>query len=198
MRTSNDWHALLAKWNALLLADEEVTSSISPDKVHQGWLGYEPASDDSLRQAERRLGVVLPPTYRTFLQTSNGWQCVGPFIARARPVEEVEWFVTENREWADIHIDACADLERISEDEYLVYGDRQDPTSIRPEYLLSALQISDVTESTVLLLNPEIQTPEGEWEAWFFAAWAGGADRYPSFWDLMADKLRSYQVLRGK
>src|SRR5664280_2083605 len=98
MRTPEDWRTLLAEWNALLLADEEVTSSLPSERMQQGWLGYKPASDESLRQAERRLGVVLPSTYRTFLQASNGWQWMGPFIARGRPVEEVEWFVSENRE----------------------------------------------------------------------------------------------------
>ncbi len=48
---------------------------------------------------------------------------------------------------------------------------------------LTALEISDheVSGSAVYLLTPQIITPEGEWEAWFFAHWIPGAERYRSF-----------------
>lgn len=40
----------------------------------------------------------------------------------------------------------------------------------------------------ILLLNPQVITSEGEWEAWFFSNWGPGADRYPSFWELMQEQ----------
>lgn len=196
MGTAAEWHALLIRWNRLLLADEEITHGLPLETIRAGWLGYEPATDESIRRAEQRLGTTLPPTYREFVRASNGWQWAGRFIARVRPVEEVEWFVSHNRDWAEMEIEVSNELEPVADDEYFVYGDAQLRTSIRPEYMLTALQVSDVTESTVLLLNPAIQTPAGEWEAWFFAAWAAGADRYPSFWDMMESELEMYEALR--
>jgi HEAT repeat protein len=47
------------------------------------------------------------------------------------------------------------------------------------------LEVSDVGDSAIILLNPQVVTPEGEWEAWFFANWIPGAYRYRSFWELM-------------
>jgi len=197
MRTPDDWRSLLARWSALALTDEDVIMNLPEQTIGAGWLGYGPAAGESIPQAERRLGVSLPPTYSTFLRATNGWQSAGPFIARIRPVEEIDWFAAQNREWAEVELEARSDLARMPDDEYLVYGVAQQPAHIRPEYLLTALQISDVTESAVLLLNPEIQTADGEWEAWFFASWKPGANRYRCFWDLMAGELEIYEALRS-
>lgn len=102
----------------------------------------------------------------------------------------------ENREWVDVYVDGSGGVERVPDELYFVYGAAQDATNIRPEYLSSALQISDITESTVLLLNPDVRTTEGEWEAWFFAAWAaGGAYRYRSFWELMCAMVRQFKTV---
>jgi hypothetical protein len=32
----------------------------------------------------------------------------------------------------------------------------------------------------------------GEWEAWYFAPWMPGANRYRSFWDLMDEGYRRH------
>lgn len=56
-------------------------------------------------------------------------------------------------------------------------------------YLSTAIQISEVDDG-VLLLNPAIVTPEGEWEAWFFANWLPGALRSPSFFELIQGLTR--------
>ncbi|HEY3110361.1 MAG TPA: hypothetical protein VGL23_16490 [Chloroflexota bacterium] len=40
-------------------------------------------------------------------------------------------------------------------------------------------------------------TPEGEWEAWFFANWYPGASRYRSFWELMQAEHASFLELRS-
>jgi hypothetical protein len=59
----------------------------------------------------------------------------------------------------------------------------------------SPFGISDVADG-VLLLNPEVVSDDGEWEAWFFAAWLPGATRYRSFWDLMHGERERYRSLR--
>lgn len=54
--------------------------------------------------------------------------------------------------------------------------------------LSTAVQISEMEDSLVLLLAPprpgEV-VPDGEWEAWAFAAWLPGAEAYSSFRELM-------------
>jgi hypothetical protein len=84
----------------------------------------------------------------------------------------------------------------LSVEEHCIYGPNQDTCRFRVEYLQSTLLISDIGDSAVYLLNPEIKTASGEWEAWFFANWHPGAVRYRSFWDLMQAEYRSSVELR--
>ena len=62
----------------------------------------------------------------------------------------------------------------------------------RVEYLESALEVSEEGDSAVYLLNPEVVTADGEWEAWFFANWLPGASRYRSFTELMEAEYRTF------
>ena len=62
----------------------------------------------------------------------------------------------------------------------------------RIEYLESAVEVSDIGDSAIFLLNPQVVTPDGEWEAWFFANWLPGASRYRSFGELMETEYHSF------
>jgi hypothetical protein len=55
------------------------------------------------------------------------------------------------------------------------------------QYLPTALQVSAVEHAgtAVYLLNPKVVGADGEWEAFFFAHWVPGVQRYPSFRALM-------------
>ena len=66
-----------------------------------GWLGYLGAKEEQIAAAEEHLGQRLPPSYRAFLQVSNGWRNAGPFIDRLWSTEEVDWFVTRNQDWIE-------------------------------------------------------------------------------------------------
>ena len=78
----------------------------------------------------------------------------------------------------------------IPDEDYFVYGEHQKEV-FRLEYLQTALEISDSIESAVYLLNPQVVTVDGEWEAWFLASWEG-ARRYRSFWEMMQDEHRRF------
>jgi hypothetical protein len=167
---------------------------IEPSVRASGWLGAAGASEAEIADLERRLDATLPPSYREFLAFSNGWNNPGVFIDRIWSTSEVDWFTVRNKEWADIYNEGGSDP--MSDDEYLVYGPEQDCARFRQEYLLTALEISDVGDSAVMLLNPKTVDERGEWEAWFFANWNPGADRYRSFWDLMQSQYDSFRQLR--
>jgi hypothetical protein len=194
--TVSDWQALLADWNKELLSDEEIIADLPPEVVQSQWLGFEPASEQQIQRAERRLGMSLPPSYRTFMQTTNGWRMTGHFVYRVRQSHEIDWFRIENKDWAATVIESYSSLEPIADDEYFIYGEGQRSPVYRTEYLLSALQISDIGDSALYLLNPEVQTSTGEWEAWFFANWSPGADRYRSFWEMMKHEYQAYIELK--
>jgi hypothetical protein len=199
-----DWPGLMIPWNAELLADEEIRADLPSEVIASGWLGYPGASEEQLTTLEARLGAALPPSYRAFLAFSNGWRATGHFIPTVWNTDEVEWHAVRNQEL----IDAWRDGERydrrepdpVPDGEYLDYsGDHGAAEgALRSEYLQTALEVSDheVAGSAVYLLNPQTVTPEGEWEAWFFAAWIPGATRYRSFWELMVAEHASYLALR--
>lgn len=79
-----------------------------------------------------------------------------------------------------------------------VYGERPDVASVRRRHFRTARQVSDPRhlDGECFLLDPQVVTPGGEWEAWFFAHWRPGARRYPSFWELMRGEHAAFLRLR--
>jgi hypothetical protein len=167
----------------------------SPEVHESGWIGYPGATEAQITRTEDRLGAALPPSYRAFLMASNGWPLVGPFVGQFWPVDEVGRLADRRsnlvEDWIMGH-EIFGGLEPVPDETYLVYGDEQDSALIRVEYLHSVVEISsfDTRDAAIYLLNPEILTPAGEWEAWHLASWLPGASRYRSFRELMQDVYR--------
>ncbi|MFI0718030.1 SMI1/KNR4 family protein [Streptomyces sp. NPDC021224] len=194
------WRDLLQRWSDEWLdpvLHEQELAEPFPEEVRRArWLGATGATNEELETLEQRLGCALPPSYRQFLLTSNGWLRTTHGIDRVLPVQEVGW----TRDLDPALVSAWTDDEagvgdiRASDEEYFLYGDSQDSTSLRPEYLPQTLKISHTPNATdVYLLNTCVVTPEGEWEAWYLAHWLPGAVRYRSFWDLMNDEYRDFR-----
>jgi len=102
----------------------------------------------------------------------------------------VAWFREGYQRWIDTWLNGAGGTwPSVSDDDYFVYGPEQDCCKFRIEYWRESLAISGWGDSAIYLLNPNVVTPEGEWEAWFFANWNPGAVRYRSFWDLMQSDL---------
>ena len=184
-----DWKSLLTDWSRELL-ETKLAQRLEPAPESPSWLGFAPATTSEIEALEKRLGVVLPPSYRAFLSISNGWRRTTAFIGRIRPTQEVDWFRVENERWAEIFSSTGSSL---PDEEYYAYPEDGAPDH-RAEHMSSLLQISDV-EDGVYLLNPEAVTPDGEWEAWFFANWVPGAKRFPSFAHLMFHDYRSFRTI---
>lgn len=72
--------------------------------------------------------------------------------------------------------------------DYFAYG-QEDSGHFDVKHLAHTLCISDEGDEAVLLLNPMVVWPDGEWETWFFANWLPGATRYRSFADWMRHEL---------
>lgn len=183
-----DWQSLLDRWNATLLACPRVVGGLPEDVVRSGWLGFPPASNQDIRRAEVRLGTRLPVSYRQFLQVTNGWWSTGSRAGPLWPVQEISWFRVLNQAAIDDWLTASrlARGPKVAENaEHFVYGEGQRSETFREEYLSTALQVSEMVESCVYLLNPQVATPDGEWEAWYLDPGLPGAIRYRSFWDLM-------------
>jgi len=116
------------------------------------------ASAEEIEIAERRLSTMLPPGYRSFLATTNGFGPIGSFVRRLRPVDEIRWLRDEDPELIRIWVEATGD-----------------------DTLAATLVVSDEEDGARVLLNPAVVDEDGEWEAWFFAHWVPGAEPYSSF-----------------
>ena len=88
------WRPFLEQWNATLIrmAEEEAWWNVSDAAIAAGWIGSNGATEAQIAAAEARLGVRLSPSYREFLQVSNGWGTTGSFIYKFWAVEELELF----------------------------------------------------------------------------------------------------------
>src|SRR6266542_2885211 len=97
------WRELLERWNADLFATSEIVERLPEEVKRAGWLGVPPATAGQIDQAEARLGMALPPSYRAFLAVTNGWRCTG-FGASPGPVwpiEDVDWYRARHQDLID-------------------------------------------------------------------------------------------------
>ncbi len=205
MRSSYDWKGLLTRWNDIVFASE-IAQVISSDHQRTGWLGFPGATHERLAQTEDRLGKSLPPSYREFLQFTNGWSTIGLSSEELWSADRIRWFRRHSPPTVLIVWTAATLVGRlfhgglsglsIPDDQYFTYGENQNVSAVRLSYFFSTLQISDIGDNTVYLLNPRVVTEDGEWEAWLFAAWLPGAVRFPSFWHLMQSEFKTVTELR--
>jgi len=91
--TVDAWREFLRSHSADFLgsASAEELSELTDDQRAAEWLGFEGASTAELTALEERLGMALPPSYRTFLQTSNGWCHPGEVVSRLRTSGDIGW-----------------------------------------------------------------------------------------------------------
>jgi hypothetical protein len=163
------WRELLGRVSEDILEAGEFDEEMSAEAVARRWLGSDGASEEALAAAESRLGVDLPPSYRTFLSTTDGFGPIGFFVRRLRPVRELAWLRDEDPELIAIWADATQETE-----------------------LAKTLAVSDEYDGARILLNPTVVDDNGDWEAWFFAHWVPGAERHTTFRTLVDQTHRSF------
>jgi HEAT repeat protein len=203
-----DWLPFLKKVSADTL-DSSTRERLPDDVVRSGWLGFPGASEEKIVALEARLGTKLPPSYRSFLAATDGWHRIGGFIYRLWSCDEVAWFPERHQEdWITPWIEGATESsgkpipllpeDDVPNEQYFIYGEEQNASHIRLRYMETALEVSDVGDSAILLLNPKVVFPDGEWEAWSFASWRAGANRYRSFWELMHEEHDGFLRLERK
>ena len=169
MSEDSGWRELLERVSADVVEAGEFEEELSAEALAGRWLGSDGATEEEIAAAETRLGVELPPTYRAFLSTTNGFGPVGFFVRRLRPVEELVWLRDEDPELMATWTEETQDSE-----------------------LAETLAVSEEYDGARVLLNPTVLDDDGEWEAWFFAHWVPGAERHGSFRTLVEEKHRSF------
>lgn len=189
---ADEWRKFIVDWSRRM---SEQSFEDDPEflrnchRVH-GY-GFSGATEEQINEAESRLATKLPFSYREFLRATNGlMQPVyrmsttgGDFLS----AEEIDWLPVREKSW----IDAWQDNEDVSDEDYYVYGDKQDSVNLRSEYLSSALAISRDGDAGIYLLNPKVKGRNGEWEAWHLTSWMPGAERFQSFEEMMRNSYMS-------
>jgi hypothetical protein len=199
---TTEWMPILRRLNALVklmnfnakysLAGK-IPSEIAEKAVSSGW--QPPATESEIREAEMRLGITLPPSYRSFLLISNGWR---PFHSLGEclfPVQQIDRFrICDPENFASFESAHERILRIFGDDELFsvsdeVYLDYEKAKGIRRQYYGDSLLIGGPWEGCgtelrkeghVVLLNPHIVFPNGEWETISAARPASNA-RFRSF-----------------
>ncbi|MBN6042129.1 SMI1/KNR4 family protein [Amycolatopsis sp. 195334CR] len=170
-----DWKPWLARWSEEWLSTEKEPD---PAVARERWLGFEPASEAAVASLERRLQRRLPPSYREFLLTTDGWRNAGEFVWRLRDTSDVdllrvlEPFWEEAWEWVveDTPLDNC---------------------------FTRGVLISRDADAGILFLDPGDVDENGEWAAYSLFSWrAEPPVRFASFTALMDELYAEFHRMR--
>lgn len=82
---SEAWRPFLTLWSEEWTGDER--------------LGFPPAAEEQVAAAEARLGCVLPPSFRQFLLTTDGWRHAGRSVRRLRGTADLGWLRDLEPSW---------------------------------------------------------------------------------------------------
>jgi hypothetical protein len=142
------------------------------------------AIEDEIRAAEDRLGLRLPPSYRSHLLAAaplpgdHGLTLLSPSeidrLEHLDPAGVAAWMV------------GVQSVPAPPPGTQPLPDDPMDPATMPHDQLGDTIVVSTTDDMRVLLLNPARIDASGEWEAWDFATWYPGAYRYPSFGRLIA------------
>ncbi|MFD8203865.1 SMI1/KNR4 family protein [Streptomyces sp. NPDC059701] len=71
-----NWHDFLGRWQEEWIPGEDDLEDMEEGGVSLAdmALAAPPATREEIAAAEERLGTRLPPSYRGFLEVSNGWR----------------------------------------------------------------------------------------------------------------------------
>ena len=181
--SDTDWKAILSPLNSILQGKERWRDRLDQRALSTGWCGVTAATESEIAEVEVRLGTTLPPSYRSFLLTSNGWYPFNDLIQRLLPVQELERLRKADPE-ALVMIEENYQEDDLPDRDYFDYETPRKVEALRLRYYPESLLVGkgwDGGGGELILLNPHVVSDEGEWEAIFFAHWIPGNRRYRSF-----------------
>lgn len=185
--TAFDWRSFLLRWSgewADSLPDGEARGEDDETARRARWLGFPPASEERIAAMEERLGRRMPPSYREFLQVSDGWRHAGGFVWLLAGTEGAHWHDNES---------GLADMF----EEYLD-EDAGPEERLEADIWRRGLQLDVESDAAYVLLDPEDVDEDGEWAVYTWAGWrAAPPERHANFLEFMRDVYREFHSLRA-
>ena len=175
-----NWRPFLERWSADWADSPGARGRDGVDEeiLRARWLGFEPVSEERITALEERLGTRLPPTYRSFLATTDGWRPSGTAVYLLGTAEGVHWH--RGKEMRELYE---SDLTENSPEEDILRAGMWD----------RALQLSLDSDMTDVLLDPGDVNADGEWAVYVYRGWSGEFPaRYESFMDVMQYLFRNF------
>ncbi|GGZ17186.1 SMI1/KNR4 family protein [Streptomyces nitrosporeus] len=177
----DNWQTFLDRWSEQWVAvqDGADPEEIDEEALEAGGLGFPPLDEAGTAALEERLGTVLPPSYRAFLQASDGWRYAGGGVYLLAGSAGVWW-----------HGDPMGMK--------LLYERQLDERSRPSEVLMAgmwdrALQLALDSDMTDVLLDPGDVGEDGEWAVYVYKGWSGEyPERYDSFTRYMEEAYRDF------
>ncbi|MEV4506404.1 SMI1/KNR4 family protein [Streptomyces klenkii] len=179
-----EWRPFLERWS------EEWADACDPEEefpdetaLRERWLGFTPASAARIAAAEERLGCRFPPSYRAFLEVSDGWRNAGGFVGLLAGTAQARWYEDEAGFGALYREDL---------------GEDSSPEEIAEVGMWSrALQLDVESDATYILMDPQDVSGDGEWAVYCHKVWAAAPPkRYESFRAYMEAMYREFHCLR--
>ncbi len=126
----------------------------------------------------------MPPSYRSFLQVTDGWRHAGGFVWLLAGTADARWHDNESG-LADVF------------EEYL--EEDAEPEERREAGVWRrGLQLDVESDASYVLLDPEDVDEDGEWAVYTWAGWRADApERHRSFRAFMEAMFREFHSLRA-
>ncbi|WP_320783544.1 SMI1/KNR4 family protein [Streptomyces sp. CRN 30] len=182
-----DWRSFLLKWSGEW-ADRppnDMAASEDDNAARRArWLGFPAASEERITAMEKRLGRRMPPSYREFLEISDGWQHAGGFVSLLAGSAHARWHNDES---------GLADVFEVYLDEDAGPEERREADLWR-----RGLQLDVESDAMYVLMDPEDVDEDGEWPVYTWAGWrAAPPARHADFAAFMRDMHREFHSLRA-
>ncbi|MGW2257643.1 SMI1/KNR4 family protein [Streptomyces sp. NPDC001780] len=177
LNTPREWRDFLDEYGALYregVDDNDIREFDEEQLEEGGWLGSEPATEEAVAAAEQRLGLRFPPSYRSFLLTTNGWTALRDWIDEVHPCEEVTWMRDTGlgSGLVDLYADEFPDADLVA-------------------LFRRSLQVASGED--LWLLDPTDVGPDGEWAAHLFQPKYGELESHTGFAGLFHESKDSLE-----
>ncbi|MEU6669127.1 SMI1/KNR4 family protein [Streptomyces sp. NPDC046727] len=189
-----EWGPLLKRWSeewlqALAAKEPEEFEELDEDVVRERWLGFAPADPTRIAALEERIRglgieVPLPPSLRSFLETTDGWRHAGGFVYLLAGAERIE-------SYGDPY-----ELQKLYEEN--LHENPAEEETLRAGMWGRALQLALDSDMTDVLIDPGDVGADGEWAVYVYHGWGGDfPDRYDSFRAFMEGMYKEFYRLGG-